>query len=70
MGKLRPSFKKQITSITKPSWSYTNSPYEVRSYKILGEIVWDNLEMRRNRQESIFMYNIVKGDAPTLLKNL
>ena len=48
----------------------TNSPYEVRSYKILNKLGWDNLEMRRNKQKSTFMYNIVKGNAPISLKDL
>ena len=48
----------------------TNSPYEVRSYKILNKLGWDNLEMRRNKQKSTLMYNIVKGNAPISLKDL
>ena len=48
----------------------TNSPYEVRSYKILNKLGWDNLEMRRNKQKSTLMYNIVKGKAPISLKDL
>ena len=48
----------------------TNSPYEVRSYKILNKLGWENLEMRRNKQKSTLMYNIVKGNAPISLKDL
>ena len=48
----------------------TNSPYEVRSYKILNKLGWDNLEMRRNKQKSTLMYNIVKSNAPISLKDL
>lgn len=48
----------------------TNSSYEVRSFMILNELGWDNLDTRRYRQKSVLMYNIVKGKAPHLLKSL